>query len=65
MPQTSELKRYRCFEIFSQSAGVEIREAFKAHEENGLVTERAGRICAWLKAPANQNGIERAKINLK
>lgn len=44
MPQTSELKRYRCFEIFSQSAGVEIREAFKAHEENGQVTERAGRI---------------------
>lgn len=44
MPQTSELKRYRCCEIFSQSTGVEIREAFKAHEENGQVTERSGRV---------------------
>jgi hypothetical protein len=44
MPQSNELKRYRCFEIFSQSSGVEIREAFKIHEENGLVTERSGRI---------------------
>lgn len=44
MPQSNELKRYRCFEMFSQSSGVEIREAFKAHEENGQVTERSGRI---------------------
>jgi len=44
MPQPSELKRYRCFEIFSQSTGVEIREAFKTYEENGQVTERSGRI---------------------
>ena len=44
MPQANELKRYRCFEIFSQSSGVEIREAFKSHEENGQVTERSGRI---------------------
>jgi hypothetical protein len=44
MPQTNELKRYRCYEIFSQSTGVEIREAIKSHEENGQVTERSGRI---------------------
>jgi hypothetical protein len=44
MPQTNELKRYRCYEIFSQSTGVEVREAFKAHEEGGQVTERAGRV---------------------
>ncbi|RII26902.1 MAG: hypothetical protein CXR30_15880 [Geobacter sp.] len=44
MPQTNELKRYRCFEIFSQSTGVEIREAAKTHEENGRVMERAGRV---------------------
>jgi len=44
MPQINELKRYRCFEIFSQSTGVEIREAFKTHEENGQITERSGRI---------------------
>ena len=44
MPQANELKRYRCFEIFSQSTGVEIREAFKNHEENGKVAERSGRI---------------------
>jgi len=44
MPQTNELKRYSCFEIFSQSTGVEIREAFKTHEEGGKVTERTGRI---------------------
>lgn len=44
MPQANDLKRYRCSEIFSQSTGVEIREAFKAHEEGGLVTERAGRV---------------------
>jgi hypothetical protein len=44
MPQSNELKRQRCFEIFSHSSGVEIREAFKNHEENGRVTERSGRI---------------------
>ena len=44
MPQTAELKRYRCYEIFSQSTGVEIREAFKAGEENGRVTEHSGRV---------------------
>lgn len=44
MPQSNELKRQRCFEIFSQSSGVEIREAFKLHEENGQLTERAGRV---------------------
>jgi hypothetical protein len=44
MPQTNELKRSRCFEIFSQSTGVEIRDAVKTHEESGRVVERAGRI---------------------
>jgi len=44
MPQSNELKRCRCYEIFSQSTGVEIREMIKVHEENGQVTERAGRI---------------------
>lgn len=44
MPQTNDLRRYRCYEIFSLSTGVEIREAFKAHEEGGQVTERSGRV---------------------
>ena len=44
MPQTNELKRYRCYEIFSQSTGVEIRSASKSNEEHGQVTERSGRI---------------------
>ena len=44
MPQTDMLKRYRCYEIFSQSTGVEIRAAIKTVEENGLATERTGRI---------------------
>lgn len=43
-PQANGLKRYRCHEIFSQSTGVEIREAFKSHEEGGEVTERSGRV---------------------
>src|SRR6185369_14790011 len=44
MPQSSELKRHRSYEIYSQSTGVEIREAFKTHEENGQITERSGRV---------------------
>lgn len=44
MPQVNESKRYRSFEIFSLSTGVEIREAFKTHEENGELIERSGRI---------------------
>ena len=44
MSQFSELKRYRCYEIFSQSTGVEIRAAIKSSEEHGQVTERSGRI---------------------
>jgi hypothetical protein len=44
MPQSDELTRYRCYEIFSQSTGVEIREASKTSEEHGAVTERSGRI---------------------
>lgn len=44
MPETNELKRYRSYEMFSQSAGVEIRSAIKAIEAHGHVTERTGRI---------------------
>ena len=44
MPQANELKRYRCYELFSQSTGVEIRAAVKSGEEHGQVTERSGRI---------------------
>jgi hypothetical protein len=44
MPQTNELKLYRCYEIFSQAAGVEIRAAIKTSEEHGQVAERCGRI---------------------
>lgn len=44
MPNTDELKRRRCYEIFSQATGLEIRDAVKSHEENGQIVERAGRI---------------------
>ena len=44
MPQNSELKRYHCYEIYSQSTGVEIREANKSSEEHGQVSERVGRV---------------------
>jgi len=44
MPQSGELKRYPCYELYSQSTGVEIRTALKTHEEDGHITERAGRI---------------------
>ena len=44
MAQTNELKRYRCYEIFSQATGVEIRAAIKSNEEHGQVNERSGRI---------------------
>lgn len=44
MHNADELTRYRCYEIFSQSTGVEIRDAVKSHEENGRVVERAGRV---------------------
>jgi len=44
MPQPNALTRYRCYEIFSQSTGVEIREAAKTHEDNGQIVERAGRV---------------------
>ena len=44
MPQTKELKRYRCYEIFSQSTGIEIRAAIKTTEMRGQITERCGRI---------------------
>lgn len=44
MPQNSVLKRYPCYELYSQSTGVEIRTATKTHEEAGQATELAGRI---------------------
>ena len=44
MPQADELKRYRCYEIFSQSTGVEIRSAVKTEEVHGQAAERSGRI---------------------
>jgi len=44
MHPTISLKRCRCYEIFSQTTGVEIRESSKNHEESGQVTERCGRV---------------------
>lgn len=44
MTHTTELHHYRCYEIFSQATGVEIREAFKVSEDNGQIIERSGRI---------------------
>ena len=40
----NDLKHYRCYEIFSQSTGVEIRATVKASEESGQVIERSGRV---------------------
>lgn len=44
MPGQNDLKRSRCYEIYSQSTGLEISEAVKLHEENGIVTGRSGRV---------------------
>lgn len=44
MPQSTSLTRSRCYEIFSQSTGLEIRAAVKTAEENGTAVERSGRI---------------------
>jgi hypothetical protein len=44
MPQAVELKRYRCYEIFSQSSGIEIRAASKTTEMHGQLVEQSGRI---------------------
>lgn len=44
MSPTKMLHHSRCYEIFSQSTGMEIRAAIKTTEENCTVTERAGRI---------------------
>jgi hypothetical protein len=44
MPHQHELKRDRCYEIYSQATGLEIRETVRIHEEGGQVTERAGRV---------------------
>lgn len=41
---TNQLIRSRCYEIFSQSTGLEIRGAVKNSEEHGQIMERAGRI---------------------
>lgn len=44
MAQADELKRYRSYEIFSQSSGVEISATVRTSEEHGDVIERSGRI---------------------
>lgn len=44
MSPSGKLLRSRCYEIFSQSTGVEVREALKQSEDQGLITERIGRI---------------------
>lgn len=44
MPVVNELKRYRCYELFSQATGVEIRAAVKSGEGDGRVVERSGRV---------------------
>jgi len=44
MPISNELTRSKCYEMFSQSTGVEIRSAVRSHEERGVVVERSGRI---------------------
>ena len=44
MPLPNALTRYRCYEIFSQSTGIEIRETVKTHEDDGRIVERAGRV---------------------
>lgn len=44
MSHTPRMQRTRSYEIFSQSSGVEIREAAKSREENGVVVERHGRV---------------------
>jgi hypothetical protein len=44
MPSQNELKRSRCYEIYSQSTGLEIRETVRIQEEGGQVSERAGRV---------------------
>jgi hypothetical protein len=38
------LKRCRCYEIFSQSTGLEMSASIKTSEENGSTSERSGRI---------------------
>jgi hypothetical protein len=44
MTRTAPLTRSRCYEIFSQTTGVEIRETVKSSEEEGRLVERAGRV---------------------
>lgn len=40
----NDLRRYRSYEIFSQSTGLEVRATARTSEENGQVVERAGRV---------------------
>ena len=44
MPENKELQRYHCYELYSQSTGLEIRAGVKATEEHGRTMERAGRV---------------------
>lgn len=44
MKQPAELNHYHCYEIFSQSTGLEIRPSVRNHEENSVVTARSGKI---------------------
>ncbi len=44
MPLKIELKRNRCYELFSQSAGLEISAASKTVKDHDQVVERIGRI---------------------
>lgn len=44
MPQNNSRIRSRCYEIFSQSTGLEIRATIRTAEEKGTVTEQSGRI---------------------
>lgn len=46
MFQASELMRYRCHEMFSCPAGVEVREAVKSGEQRGQVT-----VQRWVERP--------------
>ena len=44
MPLNSGLKRNHCYEIFSQSTGVEISAACKTIKEHDQIVERLGRV---------------------
>jgi hypothetical protein len=44
MTPSTQPNRYHCYEIYSQSTGVEIRAAYKSSDEHGTSAERYGRI---------------------